>query len=61
MRKIECENLSELLIQLRFTPREKRPSQLDAAEKLFGIIEKDTEYPFEFVCFKITGYGQTLP
>jgi len=44
------------LLQLRFTPVKKRRKQLDAAEKLFAIIDKDKEYPFEFVCFRITGF-----
>ncbi|MFC1739507.1 sigma-70 family RNA polymerase sigma factor [Planctomycetota bacterium] len=56
MRKIENENLAQLLLQLRFAPQKERKKQLDAAEKLLGIIDKDTEYPFEFVCFRITGY-----
>jgi len=43
-------------MQLRFTPEKKRRKQLDAAEKLFAIIDKDKEYPFEFVCFRITGF-----
>jgi RNA polymerase primary sigma factor len=43
-------------MQLRFTPEKKRRKQLDAAEQLFGIIDKDKEYPFEFVCFRITGF-----
>jgi len=43
-------------MQLRFAPERKRYKQLASAEKLFAIIDKDKEYPFEFVCFKITGY-----
>ena len=43
-------------MQLRFTPEKKRQKQLDAAEKLFAIVDKDKEYPFEFVCFRITGF-----
>ena len=43
-------------MQLRFTPQGKRQKQLASAEKLFAIIDKDKEYPFEFICFKITGY-----
>ncbi len=43
-------------MQLRFAPQRKRQKQLISAEKLFAIIDKDKEYPFEFVCFKITGY-----
>jgi RNA polymerase sigma factor (sigma-70 family) len=56
MRKIRNQNLAQLLMQLRFAPERKRYKQLAAAEKLFAIIDKDKEYPFEFVCFKITGY-----
>ncbi|HUT44667.1 MAG TPA: sigma-70 family RNA polymerase sigma factor, partial [Sedimentisphaerales bacterium] len=48
--------MAQLLMQLRFTPEKKRRKQLDAAEKLFAIIDKDKEYPFEFVCFRITGF-----
>lgn len=56
MRKISNPNLAQLLMQLRFTPEKKRRRQLDSAEKLFAIIDKDKEYPFEFVCFRITGF-----
>jgi RNA polymerase sigma factor (sigma-70 family) len=56
MRKIKNKSLNELLMQLRFTPEKQRRKQLDAAEKLFEIIDGDREYPFEFVCFKITGF-----
>ncbi len=56
MRKIKNQNLAQLLMQLRFAPRRKRQKQLASAEKLFAIIDKNKEYPFEFVCFKITGY-----
>ncbi len=61
MRKIKNENLAQLLLQLRFTPAKQRRKQLDSAEKLFAIIDKDKEYPFEFVCFKITGFRPKGP
>lgn len=48
--------MAQLLMQLRFTPEKKRRKQLDAAEKLVAIIDKDKEYPYEFVCFRITGF-----
>ena len=44
MRKISSPSLAQLLRQLKFTPQEKRRSQLDAAEELFGIIQKEQEY-----------------
>jgi len=56
MRRIKNQNLAQLLMQLRFTPEKKRRKQLDAAEKLFAIIDREKEYPFEFVCFRITGF-----
>lgn len=57
MRPIASHNLAQLLMQLRFTPEKKRRRQLDAAEKLFAIIDRGKEYPFEFVFFRITGFN----
>jgi RNA polymerase sigma factor (sigma-70 family) len=59
MRKIKNQNLDQLLAQLKFTPEKKRREQLEATEKLFTIIDKDKEYPFEFVFFRITGFHPT--
>jgi len=56
MRKIKNTNLAQLLMQLHFTPQKQRRKQLDSVEKLLAIIEPDKEYPFEFVCFRITGF-----
>ncbi|MHC4911828.1 MAG: sigma-70 family RNA polymerase sigma factor [Planctomycetota bacterium] len=56
MRQIKDRNLAQLLMQLHFTPPKQRRKELEAAEKLFATIEKDKEYPFEFVCFRITGF-----
>ena len=56
MQRIKTPNLAQLLMELRFAPIQKRRKQLEAAEKLYAIIDKDTEYPFEFVCFRITGF-----
>jgi len=56
MRKIKNENLAELLMQFRFASQKQRRKQLDAAEKLFEVINRDKDYPFEFVCYRITGF-----
>ena len=56
MRQVKDLNLAQLLLQLRFTSQKHRRKQLDATEKLYALIDKDKEYPFEFVCFRITGY-----
>ena len=43
-------------MQLRFTPVSKRKKQLSEAVKLLEIIQKDKEYPYEFIYFRITGH-----
>jgi RNA polymerase primary sigma factor len=56
MRKIKSPNLAQLLLQLRFTPEAKRRAQLEAAEKLYSLVEPDRQYPYDFVGFHITGF-----
>ncbi len=56
MARIKNKTLEQLFMELRFAPKIQRESQLSSAEKLLGIIENDREYPFEFVCYRITGY-----
>ena len=56
MRHIKNQNLAQLLAQLHFTPQKHLRKQLDAAEKLLALIKPDNEYPFDFVCFHITGF-----
>jgi RNA polymerase primary sigma factor len=56
MRQIRNQNLAQLLAQLRFTPQKHLRKQLDAAEKLLALVKPGGEYPFEFVCFHITGF-----
>ncbi|MBN2138217.1 MAG: sigma-70 family RNA polymerase sigma factor [Sedimentisphaerales bacterium] len=61
MQKIKNRDLAKLLMQLKFTPQQKRRRQLEAAEKLFSVIEEDREYPFSFVFFRITGFQPRDP
>ncbi|MFA5422959.1 MAG: sigma-70 family RNA polymerase sigma factor [Phycisphaerae bacterium] len=56
MRKIANLHLAQLLMQLKFTSPGKRHEFLKNAEQLLDIIEPDKQYPFDFICFKITGY-----
>jgi RNA polymerase sigma factor (sigma-70 family) len=58
MRQIRNPTLAELLAQLKFNPPRQRRRQLDAAEKLLAIVEKNKngDYPLEFIWFKITGF-----
>lgn len=56
MRGITNPHLAQLLMQMRFATAKQRRKQLDAAEKLLAIIDVGKNYPFEFVCFHITGF-----
>ncbi len=56
MRKIKSDKLAQLLMQLRFTPESKRRAQLEAAERLYALVQDDRQYPWEFVYFHITGF-----
>ena len=57
MRTIRNHNLAQLLMQLRFTPENKRRKELAAAEKLYALIDDTKQYPFDFVCYHITGFN----
>ncbi len=56
MRKIKNKNIDQLLLELRFMPWPRRQEQLRRAQELLLLIDKDLSYPFDFVCFRITGY-----
>ncbi|OQA01736.1 MAG: RNA polymerase sigma factor SigA [Planctomycetes bacterium ADurb.Bin412] len=56
MAKIICQELSDLLSQARYAPERQRFMQLDACETLIRLIEPGKTYPFEFVCYHLTGY-----
>src|SRR5881296_975241 len=40
----------------RFAPKDRRLQQLDRAEGLLAEIRPETRYPFDYLCFRITGY-----
>ncbi len=56
MKRIQNPILAQLLMEIRFAPSKQHAKQLDSAEKLLSIIDKNRDYPYEFVCFQITGY-----
>ncbi|MCH8194335.1 MAG: hypothetical protein IIA65_10025, partial [Planctomycetes bacterium] len=56
MRQIADKHLAELLMQLKYTPQQKRYKQLEALDDLVATIDPEQEYPFEFVHFRITGF-----
>ena len=42
--------------QARFAPRERRLEQIDRAEGLLAEIDPARCYPYEYLCFRITGF-----
>jgi RNA polymerase sigma factor (sigma-70 family) len=42
--------------QVRFAPPVRRMEQLRRAEKLLAEIEPDKQYPYQYICFRITDY-----
>lgn len=42
--------------QARFAPKERRLEQLERAEQLLGEIEESKVYPYDYLCFRITGF-----
>jgi RNA polymerase sigma factor (sigma-70 family) len=42
--------------QARYAPKERRLEQMDRAEQLLGEVEVSRRYPYEYICFRITGY-----
>ncbi len=56
MVKLKNSILEQLFAELRFTPRRRKEKQLQAAKELLRIVDEGRDYPFEFVCLRITGY-----
>ncbi len=46
--------------QVRFAPPARRMEQLSRAEKLLAEIEPGRQYPYQYVCFRITEYRPDL-
>jgi RNA polymerase sigma factor (sigma-70 family) len=42
--------------QTRYAPKERRLEQVERAEQLLGEITGGKRYPYEYLCFRITGY-----
>src|SRR6516162_1876848 len=42
--------------QTRYAPKERRLEQVARAEQLLGEIEGAKRYPYEYLCYRITGY-----
>ncbi|MGC8644262.1 MAG: sigma factor, partial [Isosphaeraceae bacterium] len=42
--------------QTRYAPKDRRLQQVERAEQLLGEIEPSKQYPYEYLCYRITGY-----
>ena len=56
MATIKSPQLRQLLMQARYAPKKQRLIQLDACQTLVHIINPGKQYPYEFICFHLTGY-----
>jgi len=48
--------IADLAKQMTYLAKEVRKAQLHRAERLICLIETEKSYPYEFVCYQITGY-----
>lgn len=54
--------IKELRDQLtRFAPKAKKVEQAALAEKLFGEVEPDRSYAFDYLCFRVTNFRPEKP
>ena len=42
--------------QARYAPKDRRLEQVERAEQLLGEIEPSKQYPYEYLCYRITGF-----
>ncbi len=57
MSEFKVQPLKELAEQqTRYAPAGRRAAQAEAARKLLAEIEPSRSYPYQYICFRITGY-----
>jgi len=56
MAKLHHAEMADLAKQLTYLPAKVRLEQINRAEKLGCMVEPTRSYPYEFVCYQITGY-----
>ncbi len=57
MYKYAINEIAELAHQLTISPTRLRISQLEGIERLLGMVQAEGSYPYELVCFHVTGYA----
>ena len=56
MARFHHSEIADLGRQLVFSPAAVRLEQVNRAERLACLVEPGRTYPYEFVCYQITGY-----
>ncbi|MCH7814821.1 MAG: RNA polymerase subunit sigma-70, partial [Planctomycetes bacterium] len=56
MYKSATTEIGELAHQLTISPTRLRLGQVDGIERLLGLLKPEGSYPYELICFHITGY-----
>lgn len=56
MAQIRCKELQKLYLQAKFSPEKQRKMQINACDTLLRLVRPGKSYPFEFLCFHLTGY-----
>jgi RNA polymerase primary sigma factor len=49
-------SIRDLAKQLLFSPDNVRLQMIDRAEQLVAILDAKKKYPYEFICYQVTGY-----
>lgn len=49
-------SIRDLAKQLTFAPDAVRLQMIDRAERLVSILDPKKKYPYEFICYQVTGY-----
>jgi len=56
MYKYASNEMAELAHQLTISPVRLRLAQIEGIERLLGMINPDGVYPYELICYHVTGY-----
>ncbi|MFO8006692.1 MAG: hypothetical protein R6V05_03055, partial [Candidatus Brocadiia bacterium] len=59
MRRFEHQAIEELYRQLVLSPPEVRRRQADRLEHMLMSLQRDQEYPYEFLYYRVTGFRPT--
>jgi RNA polymerase sigma factor (sigma-70 family) len=61
MPKFYNRDMADLAHQLTISPRRLRVEQIRGIEQLLALIDPERTYPFDFICYTITGFRKKRP